>query len=257
MFGKIFTKAYLSIVILFIYVPIFVMFSMAFNESSLYELPFHFTLNWFEKLSQNYTLLSAGKNSLLIALVNTVVATTVGTMAAIALSRYQFRGKAILRSLLYVPITVPWLILATAMLVFFFWAGIGRGLHVVLFAHVAVSLPYVILIVGARLESFGAELEEAAATLGASPWQVFWRVSAPMMAPGLLAAALFSFGISFDQFATSYFLSSPGTTTLPVQIYTSIRKGFTPEINAISGIVILVSMGLLVLVARFYRFGGR
>ena len=240
--------------LLFIYAPILVMMAMAFNESSLYELPFRFTLVWFEKLSHNSILLTAGKNSLLIAATNTIVATALGTMAALAFARYRFRGKFILRMLLYVPITIPWLILATAMLVFFFWVGIGRGVHAILLAHIALSLPYVVVIVGARLASFGAEFEEAAATLGATPWQVFWRVSAPMLAPGLLAAALFAFGISFDQFATSYFLSAPGTTTLPVVIYTAIRKGFTPEINAISTLVILVSMGLLITVARLYRF---
>jgi spermidine/putrescine transport system permease protein len=242
--------------LLFIYAPILVMMAMAFNESSLYELPFRFTLVWFEKLWRNSILLTAGKNSLLIATTNTIAATALGTMAALAFARYRFRGKSLLRMILYVPITIPWLILATAMLVFFFWTGIGRGLHAILLAHIALSLPYVIVIVGARLASFGAEFEEAAATLGATPWQVFWRVSAPMMAPGLFAAALFAFGISFDQFVTSYFLSAPGTTTLPVVIYTAIRKGFTPEINAISTLIILVSMGLLVTVARFYRYGG-
>ena len=250
-------RIFIAILLLFIYAPILVMTLLAFNESVFYALPFKFTLLWFDKLSSNSILLSAGKNSLVIAGATTIASTALGTMTAIAFARSRFRGKSILRILLYIPITVPWLILATAMLVFFFWIGIGRGLHAILLAHIALSLPYVIVIVGARLESFGPELEEAAATLGASPWQVFWRVSLPMLAPGLLAAALFSFGISFDQFVTSYFLSPPGTTTLPVEIYTSIRKGFTPEVNAISAIIIFVSMGLLVLVARFYNFGSR
>ena len=135
-------------------------------------------------------------------------------MAALSFARYQFRGKTLLRFILFVPVTVPWLIIATAMLVFFFWVGIGRGLHAMLLAHVALSLPYVIVIVGARLASFPMELEEAASTLGATPWQVFWRISAPIIAPGIVAAALFSFAISFDQFATSYFLSAPGVSTL-------------------------------------------
>jgi spermidine/putrescine transport system permease protein len=177
-------------------------------------------------------------------------------MAAIALFRYEIRGKSLLRMLLFVPVTVPWLIIATAMLIFFFWVGIGRGLHAMLLAHVALSLPYVIVIVGARLESFPRELEHAAATLGASGLQTFWLVSAPIMAPGIVAAALFSFAISFDQFATSYFLSAPGITTLPVEIYSMIRKGFTPEINAISSLIIVVSMGLMLVFSRLFRFGG-
>jgi spermidine/putrescine transport system permease protein len=174
----------------------------------------------------------------------------------LSFARYQFRGKTLLRLILFVPVTVPWLIIATAMLVFFFWVGIGRGLHAMLLAHVALSLPYVIVIVGARLASFPMELEEAASTLGATPWQVFWRVSAPIIAPGIVAAALFSFAISFDQFATSYFLSAPGVSTLPVEIYSAIRRGFTPEINAISAIVIVLSMGIMLLFSQLFRFSG-
>jgi spermidine/putrescine transport system permease protein len=200
--------------------------------------------------------LRAGSNSLWLATLNTVVATALGTMAALAFARYRIRGHIILKILLFPPIAIPWLILATAMLVFFFYTGIGRGLHAMLLAHVALSLPYVIVVVGARLQSFGADLEEAASTLGANPIQVFFRVTLPIIAPGVAAAALFAFGISFDQFVTSYFLSPPGTTTLPVEIYASIRKGFTPEINAISTLIIVVSMLLLLLVSHFYRFWG-
>lgn len=249
-------RGYLLALLAFLYLPIAIMIAMAFNESSLYALPFRFSWIWFEQLSQNDALLRSARNSLVIAVVNTVVATALGTMAAIALFRYEIRGKSLLRMLLFVPVTVPWLIIATAMLIFFFWVGIGRGLHAMLLAHVALSLPYVIVIVGARLESFPRELEHAAATLGASSLQTFWLVSAPIMAPGIVAAALFSFAISFDQFATSYFLSAPGITTLPVEIYSMIRKGFTPEINAISSIIIVVSMGLMLLFSRLFRFGG-
>lgn len=116
--------------------------------------------------------------------------------------------------------------------------------------------PYVIIIVGSRLKSLGVSMEEAAATLGASAWQTFWRVTAPLMAPGIVAAALFAFAISFDQFVISYFLAPVGTSTLPVQIYSAIRKGFTPEINAISTIIILASMALMIGFARFSKFGG-
>jgi spermidine/putrescine transport system permease protein len=142
------------------------------------------------------------------------------------------------------------------MLVLFFWIGIGRGFHALLLGHVALSLPYVIIVVGARLKGFGPAFEEAAATLGATPWQSFRRITVPLMAPGMVAGALFAFAVSFDQFVISYFLAPPGQTTLPVEIYSAIRKGFTPEVNAISSIIILVSMGLMLLFARFYKFGG-
>ena len=249
-------KVFLLLVLLFLYAPIIVMMVMAFNASPLYQLPFSFSTIWFEQLIDNKRLLQAGANSVLIAALTTIIATTLGTLAALALARYQFRGKTLLQLLLFPPITIPWLIIGTAMLVFFFWVGIGRGLHAMVLGHVALAIPYVIVVVGARLKSFGTSLEDAAATLGANPWQSFWRVTLPVLAPGIVAAGVFAFAISFDQFVISYFLAKPGVTTLPVEIYSAIRKGFTPEINAISTIIIIISMAALLLVARHYRFGG-
>ena len=246
------SRIFLTAVLVFLYVPIAVMVVMAFNESVLYELPFRFSTRWFEALASNERLLRASANSVGLALVNTLVATTLGTLAALAFARYSFRGKL----LLLPPITIPWLIIGTSMLVLFFWIGIGRGFHAMLLGHVALSLPYVIIVVDARLSTFGPELEEAAATLGASPWQVFWKISLPIIAPGVVAAALFAFAISFDQFFISYFLAPPGVSTLPVEIYSAIRKGFTSEVNAVSSVIIFASMGVMLVVARFYRFGG-
>jgi len=249
-------RLYLGLMLLFLYLPIVVMVLLAFNRSPLYQLPIVWDTVWFQSLIHNDRLVGAGLNSVGLALVNMVIATALGTMVAIAFARYQFRGKAVLELLLFPPITIPWLIIGISMLIFFFWVGIGRGLHAMLLGHVALSLPYVIMVVGARLKGYGPALEEAAATLGASPWQAFWRVSLPVMAPGVAAAALFAFAVSFDQFVISYFLAPPGVSTLPVEIYAAIRKGFTPEINAISTIIILFSMGLMLLIARLYRFGG-
>jgi spermidine/putrescine transport system permease protein len=249
-------KTYLAVTLAFLYLPIAVMVLMAFNQSPLYKLPMVWDTVWFERLVDNDRLLTAAAHSIVLALANTAVATALGTMAAFAFARYQFRGKTLLQILLFPPITIPWLIIGTSMLVLFFWVGIGRGLHSLLLGHVALSIPYVVVVVGARLKTFGPVYEEAAATLGAAPWQRFWRISAPLMAPGVIAAALFAFAVSFDQFVISYFLAPPGWTTLPVEIYSSIRKGFTPEINAISSIIIFVSMGLMLVFARLYRFGG-
>jgi spermidine/putrescine transport system permease protein len=254
--GRSIARAYLGLVLVFLYLPVAVMALMAFNRSPLYELPLVLDTLWFDALSRNERLLQAGFNSVALALANTAVATVLGTLAALALQRYAFRGRTLLQILLLPPITIPWLIVGTAMLIFFFWVGIGRGLHAMLLGHVALSLPYVIVVVGARLKTHGGMLEEAAATLGATPWQSFWRVTLPVMAPGVVAAALFAFAVSFDQFVISYFLAPPGVSTLPVEIYSAIRKGFTPEINAISTIIILVSMGLMLLFARLSRFGG-
>ena len=249
-------KAYLAIVVGFLYVPIIVMIAMAFNQSPFYALPVVWDTVWFQNLASNDRLIHASVVSVLLAIANTVIATMLGTMAAFAFARYEFRGKSLLQLLLFPPITIPWLIIGTSMLVLFFWIGIGRGFHSLLLGHVALSLPYVIIVVGARLKGFGPQFEEAAATLGATPWQSFWRITVPLVAPGMVAAALFAFAVSFDQFVISYFLAPPGQTTLPVEIYSAIRKGFTPEVNAISTIIILFSMGLMLLFARFYKFGG-
>jgi spermidine/putrescine transport system permease protein len=119
-----------------------------------------------------------------------------------------------------------------------------------------LALPYVIVVVSARLATLDRTLEEAARALGARPWMVTRAVTIPWIAPGILAGALFAFAVSFDQFVVSYFLSEPGDTTLPVLIYSAIRKGFTPEINAISTIMIAVSMGVMLIAARFSKFGG-
>src|SRR5262249_49278130 len=147
-------------------------------------------------------------NSVIIAVVNTIVATVIGTAASLAFARYSFRGRTLMQLLLLPPITIPWLVIGTAMLVFFFWVSnnpwisaachavlpaqycLPRSLFTILLGHVALSLPYVIIVVSARLADFPRSVEEAAATLGATPWQTFWRVSLPIIAPGMVAAAL-------------------------------------------------------------------
>lgn len=247
---------YLAIVLLFLYIPIFVMAAMSFNASPLYALPIELSLDWYRSLASNEKLIDAGFNSLKLAVLTTLIASTLGTAAALAFFRYEFRGKHLLRTLLYPPIAIPWLIIGTSMLIFFFWIGIGRGLHAMLLGHVALALPYVVIVVSARLAGFDKTQEEAARSLGANPWQVLRYVTLPFLMPGVVAAALFAFAVSFDQFVVSYFLAVPGVSTLPVEIYTSIRKGFTPEVNAIATIVISISMLLLLTVARWYRFGG-
>lgn len=249
-------RLYIGFVLAFLYLPIFIMALMAFNASPFYQLPLDWSLEWFTALASNSRLIAATWNSVYIAVITTVIATFLGTAAALAFHRHNFRGKKLLQALLFPPIAIPWLITGTAMLIFFFAVGIGRGLHAILLGHVALALPYVIVVVSARLRTFAPELEEVARSLGASQWQVTRRVTLPWIAPGVIAGALFAFAVSFDQFVVSYFLSTPGETTLPVEIYAAIRKGFTPEINAVSTIIIFLSMALMLIAARYFRFGG-
>ena len=249
-------RIYIWLLLAFLYLPIIIMALMSFNVSPFYQLPFEWTTEWYASLWQNDQLIAATWNSVEIAVVTTVICTALGSAASLALYRYEFRGKKILQALLFPPIAIPWLITGTAMLIFFFGVGIGRGLLAILLGHVALALPYVIVVVSARLQTFAPELEEAARSLGANQWQVTARVTLPWIMPGVIAGGLFAFAVSFDQFVVSYFLSTPGQTTLPVEIYAAIRKGFTPEINAVSTIIIVVSMALMLLTARFFKFGG-
>ena len=249
-------RAYLGLILIFLYAPILVMAAMSINASQFYTLPFEFSTAWYAKLAGNAEILAAAARSVWIACVVTAVSTILGTMAAIALFRHDFPGKTVLRVLLFPPIAIPWLITGTAMLIFFFGIGLGRGTPSVILGHVALALPYVIVVVTARLATFDRTLEEAARSLGARPWKVTMAVTLPAILPGVIAGALFAFAVSFDQFVVSYFLSEPGDSTLPVLIYTAIRKGFTPEINAVSTLIIAVSMLVMLLAARFARFGG-
>lgn len=249
-------RLYVGLVLFFLYAPILVMALMSFNASEFYAFPLSFTLDWYRKLAANGPIIASAWRSVWIALATTAIATVLGTAAALALFRYDFPGKRLLRALLFPPIAIPWLIIGTAMLIFFFWVGIGRGTPAVILGHVALALPYVIVVVSARLATFDIQLEEAARALGANGWQVTRLVTLPWIASGVVAGALFAFAVSFDQFVVSYFLAQPGDATLPVVIYTAIRKGFTPEINAISTIIIVVSMGVMLLAARYFKFGG-
>ena len=249
-------RVYLAVVLFFLYMPIFVMAMMSFNASEYYQLPFEFSTLWYEKLANNEEILDSAWRSVWIALVTTAIATVLGTAASLAFYRYEFPGKRVLQALLFPPIAIPWLISGTAMLIFFFSVGIDRGSPAVIIGHVALALPYVIVVVSARLRTFDPTLEEAARSLGANSWQITRRVTLPWIASGVIAGALFAFAVSFDQFVVSYFLTEPGDSTLPVIIYTAIRKGFTPEINAVSTIIIVISMSIMLIVARFFKFGG-
>jgi spermidine/putrescine transport system permease protein len=252
-----FGRIYLLATIAFLYLPIAVMVAMAFNASALYTLPIEPSLRWFAVLAENGPLLSATRNSLVIATATAAIATTLGALAALALERRQFRGRSLLRVLLLPPIAIPWLITGTAMLVFFFWTGIGRGIHAMMIGHVALAIPYVVLIVGTGLQTLRADLEEAAMSLGSTPLHAFFAITLPLLLPSIAAAALFAFAVSLDQFVVSYFLATPGVSTLPVEIYSSIRKGFTPEINAISTIFLGVSSALVLIFVQLSNLGGK
>ncbi len=189
--GRRIAHLYIVAALIFLYAPLAVMMLMAFNRSQLNQLPFTFDLIWFQRLAGNERLIAATVNSLILAVLTALTATALGTLAAIGLTRYTFRGRRLLQVMLVPPITIPWLILAVAMLLLFFWLGIQRSLLTLYLGHVTIQLPYTILVISARLASSDPGLEDAAASLGANPWRTFWRVTFPLALPGILAAGAF------------------------------------------------------------------
>jgi spermidine/putrescine transport system permease protein len=232
----------------FLYAPIAVLVVFSFNASRLSASWDGFSLAWYGRLLDNPQILASLRNSLVAAAATTVLATAIGTAAALAFHRYRFRRQGVLDGLLTLPIVVPEIVMASSLLLLFASIGLHLGMLTIVLAHVAFSVSYAVVVVRARLAGFDRSLEEAAMDLGAGPWRTFWRVTLPGIAPGVLAAALLVFALSIDDYVITSFVAGVGSTTLPIHIYSMVRSGITPEINAIST-VLLAATGLLLYAA--------
>lgn len=236
---------YSILVYAFLYVPIFLLVIYSFNENRQSSVWTGFSLKWYGVLFQNGLLWEAVRNSLYVAGWTAVIGTVLGTLTAIGLARSNFRGKSLVEALLYLPMILPDIILGVGGLIFFSAIGLKLGLTTILAAHVGMALSYVVLVLRARLAGMDQALEEAALDLGATPWQAFRHVTLPQLAPGIVAGALLTFTLSLDDFVLAFFMTGPGSNTLPVHVYSMLKKGLTPEINALST-VLLVATGLAV-----------
>jgi len=251
---------------LFLYAPIVILVIFSFTSDSFGVRWTGFTLKWYGQLFQNERLIGATINTLKVALVSTVVSTIIGTLMALAIERYQFRWRIGLDALLYLPIVIPEVVMALALLAFFaFSLGLLENLSgqqmnlsivTVMISHIAFSISFVVVVVRASLKGFDRRLEEAAQDLGANEWQTFWRITFPLILPGIIGGALLAFTISLDDFIISYFTTGPGTSLLPVEVYGKVRRGVTPEINAVSTLMLLFSMALVFLSQFFQRRRG-
>ncbi|MBM7715709.1 spermidine/putrescine transport system permease protein [Bacillus thermophilus] len=230
----------------FLYVPILVLIIFSFNKSRLNAVWTGFTFEWYGKLMQNSDVLAAAKNSLTVAAVSTIVATMVGTVAAVGMYRYHFRGKTALDGMLYLPIVIPEIVMGISLLAFFALANIPLGIMTLVIAHITFCIPFVVVIVRARLEGFDRSLEEAARDLGANEWQTFTKVTLPIIGPGILAGALLSFTLSIDDVIISFFVAGPSSTTLPLKIFSMVKFGVSPEINALSTLMLLITLTIAV-----------
>lgn len=231
----------------FLYLPILVLVVFSFNASRYSGLWRGFTLEWYRALFANEALGAALRTSLVVALASTAISTVLGTAVALGLERFTFRFRPLMDALLYLPIIIPDIAMAVMLLLFFVLTRVPLGVGTIIVSHVAFNISYVALVVRARLAYFDVSLEEAAQDLYADEWQTFRKVTLPLLMPGILGGALLAFTLSLDDFVIAFFVSGPGATTLPLRVYSMIKLGVTPEINALSSLMLLVSIGLVAL----------
>ncbi len=240
----------------FLYLPIAVLVVLSFNDSRIVGVWGGATLRWYRELAGERAIFSALRNSLVVALVSTVVATALGTAAAIAIERFRWRGRRAFDGLLFLPVIIPDVTMAVMLLLLFVQlfdlAGSvlglsgGFGLGTITLSHIAFNVAFVAVVVRARLARMDPRLEEAAADLYAGPWRAFRHVTLPLIAPGVAGGALLAFTLSLDDVVITSFVSGPGSTTLPVYVFGLIRRGVTPLINAVSVLMLGGSMLLVV-----------
>lgn len=238
--------------LLFLYTPILTLIAFSFNNSRRNIVWRGFTLKYYERAFDNDGLIQAFTNSLTIALISTIVSVILGAMVAILLWRFRFPGKAVLEGGMALPIVIPEICMGVAMLAFFSRIGYPTtmpwplNLGAITIAHISFSFPFAAMIIRARLANFNREQEEAAKDLGASEWETYRDVVIPYMRPGLLAGGLLAFTLSLDDFVITFFTSGPETVTFPVKVYSMVRFSVTPEINAASTILIVITIALTV-----------
>jgi spermidine/putrescine transport system permease protein len=242
----------------FLHLPVLILIAFSFNESR-FAVWTGFSWRWYQALADDPRILRALGNSLIVAIVSTAVATALGTLAAYAMRRFPGRGNRALDQALRVSLVTPEIVTGVSLLAFFQWAfrfaGLGLGLHTIIIAHVAFSMAFVLLVVRARLGSLDPALEEAAMDLGASQWSAFFRVTLPLLRPGILAAALLAFILSFDDYVITSLVAGVGSETLPMVIYSMARRGISPVVNALSALLVVVLGALILGADRLQRLG--
>ncbi|MBE3596411.1 MAG: ABC transporter permease subunit [Hydrogenibacillus sp.] len=246
---------YALLVYAFLYAPIIVLVVYSFNRSRLNTVWTGFTFEWYGKLLQNGDILEATRTTLVVAVISTLAATALGTLVAVGMYKYHFRGKTALDGMLYIPIVIPEIVLGIAMLIFFTQVHIPLGLISLIIAHVTFCLPFVAIVVRSRLQGFDRSVEEAAMDLGANQWQTFVQVMLPLIMPGVVAGALLAFTMSVDDVIISFFVVGPSTTTLPIKVFSMVKFGVTPEINALSTIMLLVTLTIVIFAERLMKRG--
>jgi spermidine/putrescine transport system permease protein len=246
----------------FLYAPIIILVLFSFTTDGFGVRMTGFTFDWYVRLLNDDRLVAASLNTLKVALISTLISTIIGTLTALAMERFHFRGKGAFDALLYLPIVIPEVVMALSLLAFFAFAfgliqdvtghQLRLNLTTVIISHIAFSISFVVVVVRASLKGFDRRLEEAAQDLGANEWQTFWRITFPLILPGIIGGALLAFTLSLDDFIISFFTTGPGASLLPIEVYASVKRSVTPKINAISTVMLVLSM-TLVAISQFIQ----
>jgi len=231
----------------FLYVPLAIVVVYSFNDSRLNAEWVGFTLDWYRTLFGDSDMIAAAGNSLLIATSASLVSTVLGTAAGVAMYRYPTR---LLSFLVLAPIAIPEILMGVSLLIFFVLVNFTLGLVSVALAHIAFCIGFVAIVVRARLAGMDESLTEAARDCGATPWNAFRYVTLPLIMPGVIAGALMAFTLSIDDFVITFFTAGAGTVTLPLQIYSMIKIAVTPEVNAVSSLLMLLTLALIIIASR-------
>jgi spermidine/putrescine transport system permease protein len=256
---KLWLRLWLAATFLFLYAPIAILILFSFNDSKRNIVWQGFTFDYYAKTWSNASLIEAFTNSLVIGLISTLVSTVIGALLALALWRFRFPGKPVLEGAMALPIVIPEICMGVALMAFFLRTGWPTDLAYpfnlgpIVIGHVAFSFPFVAVVVRARMAGFDRALEEASKDLGAGEWQTFCRITLPYMKPGLVAGALLAMTLSLDDFVITFFTSGPDTLTFPVKVYSMVRFGATPEVNAASTVLIVVTVFLTLIAMQLQR----
>lgn len=241
------SNLYLALVMLVTYLPLILVVIFSFNDSKLTVGWKGFTLRWYQTLFRNAALMEALGNSILLGVLSCLFAAVIGTLGAIGMARVHFKTKGMMEYMSTIPMIVPEIILAMAFMAFFSTLGLPFGMVTLVIAHTAFCIPYVFMMVKARLVGIDKSLEEAARDLGASPARTFWDITLPLIMPAVLSGCILAFAMSFDDVVISLFVTGPTLSTLPIKVYTQLKTGVTPEINALCTVIlVVVIIGLLI-----------
>ncbi|MDO9898194.1 spermidine/putrescine ABC transporter permease PotC [Glaesserella parasuis] len=245
--NRVLKSFFMFVVYAFLYIPIIILIINSFNADR-YGLSWKgFSWNWYERLFNNDTLIQAATNSITIAFFSATFATLIGALTAIALYRYRFRGKQFVGGMLFVVMMSPDIVMAVSLLALFMLVGVALGFWSLLFAHITFCLPYVVVTVSSRLNDFDAKMLEAAKDLGANEFTILRKILFPLLLPTIVSGWLLSFTISLDDVVVSSFVTSASYEVLPLKIFSLVKTGVTPEVNALATIMIVFSLALVVL----------